>query len=514
LCLTGFRASLSDAPYLDLTSLQSGCAFACREFSDAESIGDETCVFVRCTPEILRENASGTMALMKTEPHAQLVEQLRKLSSSDLRIHTTRLAEQEHVVVACLIAHIAEVSRRKLHLEMGYRSLFDFCVKRLGLSEGCAALRVHVSRVCRRHPMILDALADRRISLTVAGKLAPHLTVENRERLIADCAGMTKRQAEVYLVRLAPKPIVSSGARRCSAVDANSMMGALLASGVASPTDAARPSDGPSRSTTVRKRGSAEPCRPGLVNIRFNAEQDFMDMFVRAAEVGGMGDPLRDMPRVMYRVFAGYLRFLDPVMRQARREQRAANRARREREQIAKLVGSGETGAQPVVPEVAALDSNSAPGPNPTPDEAAASDQVAAAGQVAASDQGAAESRRLERSPSSANTRPISLWIRDRLLIRADHRCEFVGSDGTRCCERSYLSIDHIVPRALGGGNEEGNLRVFCSSHNQLAAERRFGSEFMKGRVEAARCARPVGGGISPRPDEVGHRVERLTIRE
>jgi hypothetical protein len=72
-----------------------------------------------------------------------------------------------------LIAHLAEVSRRRLHLELGYRSLFDYCTKSLGLSEGCTWLRIQVSRVCNRHPQILDALAGQQISLTVDGVEGP-----------------------------------------------------------------------------------------------------------------------------------------------------------------------------------------------------------------------------------------------------------------------------------------------------------------------------------------------------
>ena len=106
------------------------------------------------------------MTVMEIRSLAQLIEEIHKLSSSELNQQTELLAEQEHLQVARLIAHLAEVSLRRLHLQLGHRSLFEYCVKRLGLSEGCTALRIQVSRVCHRHPMILDALAEQRISLT------------------------------------------------------------------------------------------------------------------------------------------------------------------------------------------------------------------------------------------------------------------------------------------------------------------------------------------------------------
>ncbi len=160
------------------------------------------------------------MAFMETRLHAPLIEQLRKLSSSRLERQTKLLAMREHLEGARLIAHIAEVSARGLHVQQGCRSLFHYCTRRLGLTEGCTALRIQVSLVCCRHPLILDALAGQQISLTVAGKLAPHLSAGNRERLIADCSGMTKREVLEYLVHLAPKPAVNPGARDLPVHDA------------------------------------------------------------------------------------------------------------------------------------------------------------------------------------------------------------------------------------------------------------------------------------------------------
>ena len=151
---------------------------------------------------------------MKTRSLAHLIEQLRTLSSAEILRQTDLIARQEHLQVARLIAHLAQVSSRQLHLELGYRSLFEYCTRHLCLSEGCTALRIQVSKVCNRHPLILDALATQQISLTVAGKLAPHLDTGNCERLIADCSGMTRREVEEYLVHLAPRPAVSPGARR------------------------------------------------------------------------------------------------------------------------------------------------------------------------------------------------------------------------------------------------------------------------------------------------------------
>ena len=90
-----------------------------------------------------------------------------------------KLVRAEKRNVTLVIAHIAEMSRRKGHLERGYKNLFDYCVRRLRLSEGSVALRIQVANVALRFPQILVPLAENQLSLTVAGMIAPHLRAEN-----------------------------------------------------------------------------------------------------------------------------------------------------------------------------------------------------------------------------------------------------------------------------------------------------------------------------------------------
>ena len=103
-------------------------------------------------------------------------ERLEGLSTEELDRSTEKLVRDEKRNVALVIAHIAEMSRRKGHVERGYKNLWDYCTTRLNLSEGSVARRLQVANVSRRFPQILVALAENRLSLTVAGLLAPVLT--------------------------------------------------------------------------------------------------------------------------------------------------------------------------------------------------------------------------------------------------------------------------------------------------------------------------------------------------
>jgi len=61
-------------------------------------------------------------------------------------------------------------------------------------------------------------------------------------------------------------------------------------------------------------------------------------------------------------------------------------------------------------------------------------------------------------------------------------RCSFVAGDGHRCTATAFLELDHIEPRAFGGAHELKNIRIFCRTHNQRAAEQVFGRRAVEER--------------------------------
>lgn len=69
-------------------------------------------------------------------------------------------------VEARVVAHLAEVEERRLHLKAATSSMFDYCLRRLGLSESEAFHRITAARLARRFPVILELLEARSIHLS------------------------------------------------------------------------------------------------------------------------------------------------------------------------------------------------------------------------------------------------------------------------------------------------------------------------------------------------------------
>jgi len=67
----------------------------------------------------------------------------------------------------------------------------------------------------------------------------------------------------------------------------------------------------------------------------------------------------------------------------------------------------------------------------------------------------------------------IPLSLRKRLLAQAHYRCQYRSKLTNKICgARNFLQIDHIRPVAMNGSNDISNLRVYCRTHNFLAAQK------------------------------------------
>ena len=93
--------------------------------------------------------------------------------------------------------------------------------------------------------------------------------------------------------------------------------------------------------------------------------------------------------------------------------------------------------------------------------------QPAAAGPSGGSAQPSHRARRSRYIPAAVRR---EVWHRDGGC------CSYVDPhSGRRCGSRFLLELDHIVPYALGGGAEPGNLRLRCRAHHRFR-HREYGS--------------------------------------
>ena len=133
---------------------------------------------------------------------------LQSLSDDELLRHLSEIVQRSRRVEADLIAHIGEVDDRRLFAREACSSMFSYCVEVLHLSEAESYFRIAVARAARKHPLLLTMLGDGRLHVSGIAILAPHLTEENCEPVLARATHKSKRQIEELVAELAPKPDV------------------------------------------------------------------------------------------------------------------------------------------------------------------------------------------------------------------------------------------------------------------------------------------------------------------
>jgi len=138
----------------------------------------------------------------------------RQLTDDELLAGAKSLAACERGTIAELIAHLAEIETRGLHLAGGHGSMFVYCRDVLLLPENEAYNRIEVARAAQRFPVILGLLAQGSVCLTTVRLLAPHLTPGNHAEVLESARGLRRPQVEELVARLAPRPDVATTIRK------------------------------------------------------------------------------------------------------------------------------------------------------------------------------------------------------------------------------------------------------------------------------------------------------------
>ena len=129
---------------------------------------------------------------------------LRSLSDSSVLAGLTQIVRQSHAVTAALIAHVLEIEHRQLYRDMGYDSMRAFLILEHHVSEDAAERRLQAAHAVRRHPELLERVADGRLHLTAVGMLSAHLDGADAPELIEAATHRTRSQIQALLIARKP----------------------------------------------------------------------------------------------------------------------------------------------------------------------------------------------------------------------------------------------------------------------------------------------------------------------
>ncbi len=338
------------------------------------------------------------------------------------REFTARLADllrREHHAMADFLVVLADFDRRRLWLELGHASLFYFLHRELGLSKGAAHYRKTAAELVQRFPEIVEPLRDGRLCITSIVHLAKVLTPENRHETLPRFFHRSRREAMEIAAAIKP----AEAAPRREIVTAVRITASAAAAETVKPTISSPP---------------VEPAvQPGELRLTPPAAAHASPPPVLAK---------RDS--------------VDPVTAELSRFHVTVSRRFLEKLEAAR----------------AAL-SHARPGATAEEIMEAGLDLVLARH---AKRRGlVAKPRKVRKEAPPAKSDYVPAHVKRAVWERDGGRCQWTVDGGGICGSTLRVEIDHVVPRAKGGLSTVENTRLACRVHNQYAARKVYGDDWM-----------------------------------
>lgn len=141
--------------------------------------------------------------------------QIKRLPDSQLIDKTDSLVKEERELLTDILHHLAEIERRRLYSEYGYKSLIDMAIQRFGYSSDQAWRRVQAMRLMTALPEIEEKINSGALNLTHLGLAQTlfkqeaktvALSNERKAAIIEEIENTTTREAERIVLKHSSSP--------------------------------------------------------------------------------------------------------------------------------------------------------------------------------------------------------------------------------------------------------------------------------------------------------------------
>ena len=434
-----------------------------------------------------------------------------------LRAHLGR----GNVWLAGLLVYLGEVDARRRYAEHACTSMWDFCVRKLGMSESEAQRRIAIARVFRVFPLARTHLERGHIHLCALYEMHKHITEDNHEELLREATGKTTKEVAAMIAARFPKPDVHP------CIEPLDPQPALpVATNLEEPESARGPcseaSSNMTTSSSLEARPRVEPLSATRYRVELSVSRETKDKLERIRDLMRHRNPSGDLEKI-------FVLCLDLLLTKLEKERlgKTSRRKAKARTEASDVDGidsalcdearaAERDGATASLRDGASTslrdDASSARRHAATrtlPDDRVTAQQHDATVYLP-TDGGTAQrddpttslpddratipsatndATMLKPSPAKRTARRshVPRAVVREVYARDAEQCSFVDAEGNRCPARGFLELDHVKARALGGGDDATNLRLRCRAHNRLHAEQVFGRAYVAQRIHLRR---------------------------
>jgi hypothetical protein len=414
-----------------------------------------------------------TESKKESKRESRWLSEVKPLSDQALHSSLIKTVSGERDETARVVAHLAEVWERKLHLAHMCSSPYTYAMRVLGYSEHESFVRVSAAKLTCEHPDVPDRIARKKLTLCSAAEAWGAFERNRKEiqRQRKESQPLQKTQASFEEKTRVPK---SAPLKPMSKKERNAFLSAIEGKTrqEAKRTLLEVPGNGDDLGNSSKKppRGKLIPRSQGRSELQATLTSETLLKFNRLRDLLSHRIPSGDPNEILDHLFELGLDRHDPLRQEERRKKREAKRDEKrakecEREKQAKEKPVQPRDSKSQKNDAAILENQEAPR---KPSSSAQSSQEASQNQstFTLEPQWDPIKGKYIRIFLKAQTRR-EVWVRD-----AGACTEVDPQTGVCCGSTRFIDVDHRIPVSQGGTNEVSNLALRCSSHNRTHAHR------------------------------------------
>ena len=388
--------------------------------------------------------------------------EIKKLSHQQLLSQIKLLVQKERNTHIQVLHHLKEIDSRKLYLELGFSSLFDYAVKELNYSEGAAYRRIKAMKLCRDLPDTEDRLQSGKLSLSSASQLQAFF--EKQAKRIKTENSKKKENKKTDGISKIAQNNFTIPQQGCSVEDQKGNESSLFLN-VEEKQGLVKRAEGCSTRATMKLLLEADPSLSvskeqarflgnGKVEIKFVIDESCYKKLEELKSFLSHKSPILSHRELLSILLEEALEKHDPRRKKVRKtrmnKETITSSQKWESKNINNKQGHKNKAQQPIVTSAQKLRLQQVNG-------------------LAAT----FRQKREYGSKAKQINRAIPSHLRKHIWERDEGQCTYVNSKTRRkCSSKHLLQIDHIRPFSLGGKSEASNLRLLCAGHNQLRSEK------------------------------------------
>ena len=442
-----------------------------------------------------------------SQPHKTVLNNnLKNISNKELLSQTKLLVQEERNIHIQVLHHLREIQSRRLYLELGFSSLFDYATKELGYSEGAAFRRIKAMKLCQDVPDTEFKLQSGTLSLSSACQIQTffekHKKTLKEGKLVSPQKG-DNNQKENTGEHLLKESIKESTKESKEISQTEGVNESTNTSSMSKPSgffnieekqDLVRRVEGKSTRATLKLLSEISPLisvsqkeqvrflGKGKVEIKVVIDESCHKQLEELRGLLSHKDPDLSYGKLLFLLSEEALKKYDP-RKKTTRKPNLRNQVSKQttlKKQVSSAVTNYPAETDYSAPKNHCVNKRSEEETYSAPKNhcvnnkdkkktISAKQDLCIDKLIFLQNETSAEKQSDRMNPIKQHIRYISPYLKKQIWERDQGQCTYAHPKSKRrCISKHLLQIDHIRPFSLGGRTTLKNLRLLCAGHNQF----------------------------------------------